>query len=285
MQRGLFMKVYRCVPNNIITALDKGIIWPAAQTSEDILYDLGYMNFTNANPYFLISSNLNTFECFNEKSKSFFLFPWDAIRNMMFIERRYSRLGASILEYEIPDEILMEYLGIGFYDGVEIPEFKIPISILKSDELIFKEMPEEIKNLFIETYKNRGKEIINFILPFIENRLKSNEDKKEVINYIEKFFNESCLNMLFKYLGMFFKSNLITGRRFFVSNRDIFNLTNFAKAEIIIARSNGILTKENFTKWLEYTNIARNYDTRAKINFYKTFLLNEKNNTHPRAKK
>lgn len=278
------MLVYRVVPENIATVIGSecGCFDLQAQTSEDAFYDIGYMNFTDANSYFklkssdpLISRSLNTFGKTDEKTKAFFLSPWDAVCCSIYLNYDfYSSLGVNIFEYDIPDDILSNYFGFGSYNGEYIPEYRIPISVLKGNAALEEEYSDEIKAKLIERYRARRNECISELSELLKRaEEKLSKWKSEEISVrsqsMSKLFSDKekeqhFSNFRMRQLGVSFKSNMITGRSFFVSEWDVFRLHETKDITNLISRSNGILTQENWHYYEDYKNNHLEQDIRNK---------------------
>ncbi len=271
------MLVYRVVPNRFITMIDSERVWYLdTLTSEDVFYDLGYMNFSDAHSYFplhssdpVVGGRLNTFKDINEKTKAFFLFPWDAIRNIRFFKRRYSREVASILEYDISDEILSEYLGFGYYNGEEIPEFRIPYRILKGEENLLEEINDEFRKVLIDKYRTEIKNSVDLFLPVFSKRISNiNGFKKYVDDIINPLNTELLLKEMgsvFDYLGTSFLSDAITGKRILVTWNDVLGITYSTRnfdVQSFVDKSNGMLTMDSFEDWEDYISKDSRFEKR-----------------------
>jgi len=126
--------VYRAIPILSTTLLRKKQIGERNISLEEYFYDLGFIDFENSAPFYRISEDsCSTFKYPEEETKAFFLFPFDAVSaTLQSVNKKfYHHHEWKILEYDIPDDILTEYCGYGFYDGETKIEFRIPISEFK----------------------------------------------------------------------------------------------------------------------------------------------------------
>jgi hypothetical protein len=105
--------VYRVVPDRFSTFISLPEI-NGATVNEDIFYEMGYIGFSKYPAYFNTNNRdigvlgSNSFDYY-DKSKGFFLFPYDAIMAQESINQAssyYTSVGVRLLEYNIPDEIL-----------------------------------------------------------------------------------------------------------------------------------------------------------------------------------
>lgn len=106
------MKVYRVVPNNFVTG--KRLNTFDKVSSEYWYYNMGYTSFSNE----CKNHDCNNLECENKYGKYFFLFAEDAIWEGIKLINSYHRLRAetfSMLEYDIPEDIIIKNIGYGAY--------------------------------------------------------------------------------------------------------------------------------------------------------------------------
>jgi len=106
------MKIYRAVPNGFLTGarLDTN----DKVGSEALYYEMGYTPFSEN----LGHHDFNTLDCENLQGKYFYLFAEDAISEGNKLILGYLRLRndtCSILEYDIPADIVMKHIGYGDY--------------------------------------------------------------------------------------------------------------------------------------------------------------------------
>ena len=116
------MKIYRVVPDSFATgerlnANDK-------VGSEDIYYKMGYTPFSEK----IGRHNFNTLNCENKQGKYFYLFAEDAIQEGSNLINVYHRLGVdtfSVIEYDMPEDIIMKNIGYGDYTHDIMPLYLI----------------------------------------------------------------------------------------------------------------------------------------------------------------
>lgn len=167
-------KVYRSVPLLEDTISKHEKLNPRLGNMESKLYELGIIPFENVYSFFHTNgdSALNTFSYKHEHYKSFFLFPIDAvIKPFTTIERYcYNHKRWEILEYDIPDDILLNFCGYGYYNEKTIVEFSIPESAFnvsdKIEDIVLKKKINDILNQTILENLDNGfdqKEITKFL--------------------------------------------------------------------------------------------------------------------------
>lgn len=267
--------VYRVIPIPEASYIESGCIAKNIQTLEKQFYDLGYINFSKADPCFRLNvsgENINTFDTPDCETKAFFLFPLDALRASVYIQRGYyTNKFVWLCEYDIPDEILKKYLGFGYYNESPIAEFQIPINELCNLETVKEEcdesMLDDLKNACYDSVSDfcdtciispdyddeRAEKIRNVLVAKLPNRFESRIEK----------------------MGKFAPTNIITGRCF-INDRD-----KYWKYEdgTLIANSNGILTDENIAEYNEYFKDVENmYSYEKKEYIIKRFLSGKPTN-------
>lgn len=253
------MLVYRVVPGYWGTRLTSKYI---ATPSEDAFYDLGYVNIHNGYSYFNIGSSLNpvnSFDDIQEDCKYFYLFPWDALLNSEYIGNVYSDMEISILEYDIPKEVLIECLGFGYYDGCQIPEFKIPISLLRNNNPILRKYDDELLNQLLEAFQKRAQIFFEKIKPFLIQQLNNQEISQKRYEFIEKNMHETDQTELLKLyqlrlenLGTFFKCEYITGRYALLFGKDLEDIRYREDIQTIINDSLPFFTNDTYQTWMDY---------------------------------
>lgn len=207
--------VYRVVPSSSATIIRKKCISLYNINLESEFYDMGYLDFEKSALFFKTPDleDFNTFKYSSEPTKAFFLFPIDAILNTFRSINGfyYSRKEWKVLEYNIPNEILKEYCGYGFYDEIARVEFKIPISEFKKYEPINKKQLDTTllyENIIEES--NRTIELIEL----------TEEDKKNVEIIKPKL--PICANKSIEGRREYFECPFITNNNFLVNFRDIY---------------------------------------------------------------
>ncbi len=253
------MLVYRVVPGYWGTRISSG--WLGG-SSEDAFYDLGYINIPKGSSYFKINNAYTSVNNFNysEECKSFFLFPWDALLYSKYIGfnlSSYSNLEISILEYDIPNDILIKYLGFGYYGNLLVPEFSIPLSALNDNNPIIKEYDEELINKILEKYQERSCTYFEKIKPYLEYELIKKSHNQEGYDYMENLMkskNKEELLMIYEgrleSLGNSFKCSYITNRYSLFWGK---NAIKLLEQENITEIFNGsFLTEDTYQEWLKY---------------------------------
>lgn len=130
------MKVYRVVPDSffMLNILKKFENDP--RTFEDIYYKMGYISFgqNTKHSYNNIYRNLSDQE---RCGKYFFLFIEDAVWNGLVllnsfhsIEQNYTFI---ILEYEIPDDLVLKHIGYGDYTRDIFKNYVMECFVTKND--------------------------------------------------------------------------------------------------------------------------------------------------------
>lgn len=207
--------VYRVVPSSTATFIRTKNISVYNINLESEFYDMGYLDFENSALFFKNPDleDCNTFEYTSETTKAFFLFPIDAIVNTFRSINGfyYSRREWKVLEYNIPDEILKEYCGYGFYQGKARIEFRIPISEFK------KYTPEEPKELDETMLYEHILEENDKIIEAIE----FSEEDKQILEIIRPKL-PLCAKKAIEGRREYLKCPFITNNNFLVTLSDIY---------------------------------------------------------------
>lgn len=96
-------KLYRIVPNALASTMAKAYL---TDIKEDMLYKLGYMSYDDHQmQYFGTYSARMMSESANDYV-FFFDSPWSCFKCIDFFNSLYSDEVATILEYDIPEEII-----------------------------------------------------------------------------------------------------------------------------------------------------------------------------------
>lgn len=247
------MLVYRVVPGYWGVRLTSGYL---AASSEDAFYDLGYLNIQKGGSYFNTGDFVNSFAYNREECKYFFLFPWDALLNSKYM---MDDMEINILEYDIPQKLLIECLGFGYYDGWKIPEFRIPLSMLRNNNPIFQECDDEVINKLLGVFQRRAQVFFERIKPFLMQRLNTQKISQQRYEYIEKKMQETnqaeLLNIYktrLEHLGTFFKCEYITGRYALFFGNDIKKIRYSTGIQNVINDSLLFLTNDTYQEWIDY---------------------------------
>ena len=174
------MKIYRVVPDSFAT---NGRLNARELTGvEDIYYRMGYTSFVGKRGFHEFNTIVNHVK---EEGKYFYLFLEDAILEGHHLIGGYHRLRMdtfSVLEYDVPEEIIFKNLGYGDYTS------------------------DITKNLILETYIQKS--------DFASNTVSTTElSKEEKLKGILESFKESLvalnefrfssLDDIFYYKGLF----------------------------------------------------------------------------------
>lgn len=127
---GLFMKIYRVVPNGFLTG--RRLETTDKVATEAVYYEMGYTPFSG-NPG---NHDFNSLDCDNLQGKYFYLFAEDAILEGNKLMINYHRLRSdicSMLEYDVPIDIIMKHIGYGDYTTDIFPLHLIESFIEKDD--------------------------------------------------------------------------------------------------------------------------------------------------------
>lgn len=143
------MKIYRVVPSSFLTG--ERINSTKLTGIEDIYYKMGYTSFLGKRGFHMYN---NIATSITEEGKYFFVFFDDALFQGCNLVGGFHRLRmdtCSIIEYDIPEDIILKHIGYGDYtEGISI-EYKVETFIEKSDlggEVITTEdVPKERKIL------------------------------------------------------------------------------------------------------------------------------------------
>lgn len=124
------MKIYRVVPDSFATG--KRLNANEKVSSEDIYYKMGYIPFSNKRA----RHDYNNLHCEDKQGKYFYLFAEDAIQEGRTLINVYHRLRAdtfSVVEYDVPEDIIMKNIGYGDYTHDIMPLFLAETFIEKCD--------------------------------------------------------------------------------------------------------------------------------------------------------
>lgn len=124
------MKVYRIVPN----AFFSGERLEASRhiALESLYYKMGYIPFSNKPG----NHDFNTLNCQDLQGKYFYLFAEDAIFQGNKLIRGYHNLSndtCSLLEYDVPEDLIIKHIGYGDYTDGIAPLYLIETFLEKGD--------------------------------------------------------------------------------------------------------------------------------------------------------
>lgn len=125
------MKVYRAIPDLFVT--NGKLEQRSLRGLEGIYYQAGYSSFVNKMGYHAYNSIAKDIK---NEGKYFYLFAEDAIQEANTLIGGYHRLRMDtclVIEYDIPEDIVLKIIGYGDYtDGIQ-PLYLIETYIEKSD--------------------------------------------------------------------------------------------------------------------------------------------------------
>ena len=258
------MYIYRGIPNYTATihqslADDEAPCCVNHSTDNHVLetelYRLGCTNFYHNKPYYRVTDYDETKEYYaNGEYKHFFLFIDDAIKNTFYcLDRRYyGDYSISIVEYDIPSEILLPYIGFGLYQYKNCVEFSLPKSVIVSKEV---DLPIETINesctyehqAYLETIKD------DYTRDYVDRCYRYNQDYR------------------LQDRGNIYESPYITGRYIHIKKREILFGYPILNGFSHYTRKHNIALspKNKFIKW----RLSYNHDTLAQYaKAYLTYL-------------
>lgn len=257
--------LYRIIPDQWGFFFERGAInLKDGLTTEDLLYDLGYINKSQHWPYLSITTDpmlgYHTWQQKTGPGMYFFTSPWDAVKTFRYIDCHstfFSNRGVRICEYDIPDEIIAEsWSGEGQYSGELIPEIKIPLELILKDPET--NMTPELNAALREVALIQTQESFAMQVPILRSFVPNITDAQ--IKNLEKFSKEKqdkINDRRFENVGIFKKSPYVTGRRFYltiIDFREIMQYDGYHYDELI-PKSNGILTEENLAEYLKRNSV------------------------------
>lgn len=209
------MKIYRALPNIFVT---KNMNIKENIFLEDIYYKMGYVSCPNK----VGGHNFNTLNCENLIGKYFYLFAFDAIYGGYTLIHNYHRLRADtflVLEYDVPEDIILKHIGYGDYTDGILPNLLIETfiekedfcsKIISSDKILEKEKLrylvtsfKEIINALVNYKYCAAKDIEYYIKLFFGNNLSSISKKiwgftgVELQSLTDKEISENIVNSEF----------------------------------------------------------------------------------------
>lgn len=196
------MKIYRVVPDSFATG--ERLNANEKVGSEDIYYKMGYIPFSDK----LARHDYNNLHCEDKQGKYFYLFGEDAIQEGYSLINNYHRLQTdtfSIIEYDVPEDIIMKNIGYGDYTHDIEPIFLVETfiekwdlgsNIIKSNQIEENEMLRSLILVFKDSLKRmqeydsyRDKKFYEGY--FAVNSLSSINDDEEIKNILlnSKFYH------------------------------------------------------------------------------------------------
>jgi len=125
------MKIYRVVPSSLLT--NERLNSTNLTGIEDIYYKMGYTSFLGKRG-FHVYNNLEISP--TDEGKYFFLFFDDALFQGFNLISGFHRLrmdNCSIIEYDIPEDIILKNIGYGDYTEGIFTEYKVETFIKKNE--------------------------------------------------------------------------------------------------------------------------------------------------------
>lgn len=145
------MKVYRVIPDVFVT--NRKLDQKSIRGIEGIFYQAGYSSFVGEMGYHDYN---NLAKDIKSEGKYFFLFAEDAIKEASFLIGGYHRLAMDtclVVEYDIPEEIVLKMVGYGDYTDSINPFYLIESYVEKCDFgnsiITTNEISIEKKNSFL----------------------------------------------------------------------------------------------------------------------------------------
>ena len=281
-------KLYRVIPDYIASKMvtisreyyqEEGFE-EYVDISEDLFYKLGYISaHDHMHKYFRVSMDSYSWYAGKEDGIYFFLNPIDGLYNFIDFTDWHEDSIAKIVEYEIPDSIVDSFLhGYGSYGWAEriSEEVKIPLSYLAKDSVVQEKLDSDLKRDLMKILIDDSNEMIEVIKKLImndyfgkrtmtnwKNWLLRNKDNGNVEKYFSKIVEDAKIKRL-ENCGMFFKSDIITGKSMIITieDREMFLefLSNpseyIEKFNEFCERSNGIFSAES---------VLQRYNDREKL--------------------
>jgi len=125
------MKIYRVVPSSFVTG--KRMNSTELTGVEDIYYKMGYTSFLGKRGFHMYN---NTGASIKDEGKYFFLFFDDALFEGCNLIGGFHRLRmdtCSIVEYDIPEDIILKHIGLGDYTEDIFANHKVETFVEKDD--------------------------------------------------------------------------------------------------------------------------------------------------------
>ena len=191
------MKVYRLIPdsftickNCVITGLSEN----ETICTEDIYYNMGYLTLSDKKYLYSNTAIKMLFDAKNgdldKMGKYFYIFPEDAVIYGRYLLTGFNKFhveGDRLVEYDIPDELIMKYYGYGTYEGDDdaaecyITEDNFEGEVISSNEVSI----EDKRKSLIKTLK----QTLNSLIEFKDKDYFYYSDDWETYIYFSDFFN------------------------------------------------------------------------------------------------
>lgn len=180
------MKVYRAVLDSFVT--NRKLEQKSIRGLEGIYYQAGYSSFVNKMGYHDYNSLAKDIK---KEGKYFFLFAEDAIEEANSLIGGYHRLNMDtclVIEYDIPEEIILKMIGFGDYTDDKHSLYLIESYIEKDD----------FGNLIITTDEISVEEKTDFLIRALNESLKRILECQSLFDMIDylKYFNYKKLESI-----------------------------------------------------------------------------------------
>lgn len=216
------MKVYRAVPDSFVS--NKKLDQKSLRGLEEIYYQMGYASFIGKMGNHDHNSLIKNIK---EEGKYFFLFAEDAIQEASYLISGYHRLNMDtclVVEYDIPEELILKMIGYGDYTGdiqslylIEsyIEKNDFGNSIITTDELSIEEKTEILIKTLNESLKRilacqSYFDMLKYIEYFGDKKLESIIDNKQELAKV--LVNSPFYNSFLNEKRQLIQSPYITGK-------------------------------------------------------------------------
>lgn len=184
------MKIYRVVPNSFTT--NKRLDSLESTGFEDIYYKMGYSSFLGKRGYHMYNSLSDSIK---GEGKYFYLFFDDALLQGNNLIQGFHRLKAdtcSIIEYDIPEDIILKNIGFGDYTDTIFTNHIIETFVEKSDLSSEITTPENLsKESKIETLTQM---LVESLKQMKEYGFSAYDDLEFYTQYFENYNLDSLIN-------------------------------------------------------------------------------------------
>lgn len=184
------MKVYRVMPDSFYL---KNYLSGNNTAFEDIFYKMGYISFReeNKHSYNTIYKKLSSDE--KKFGKYFFLFVDDALWHGLFLLKSFHCMRIDtfmIVEYEIPDELVLKHIGYGDYSKSAFKELVLECFVTKSDLEGLKISSLNLKK------EEKEQALLNSFKSSLDTVIKYDEAAWDQLEFYKELFNAEELNQI-----------------------------------------------------------------------------------------
>ena len=254
-------KLYRIVPNSYCSIMEKEYVTVA---NEDLLYRLGYLSFADHKVQYYGVYSYGMKSESTEDYMFFFDSPWSCFKCINFFDSLYTDEVATILEYDIPDEIVnVSSKAFTNFENYQAMGHLIPIHLLTNGKNVKSEFSDELKEKLQELVcKDMEEAIQKFCQSVKESKYSKFKYNPNVdFNKLSKvWLNPKTLSKIkarkFRTCGKYFKTEIVTGKMVVITGSDTELVYEVLSQERpindlneLMSSSNGILTPENFKSW------------------------------------